>query len=217
MTSLKRFWVPLSLAMVALTLAAITSVAPAHATNPNNKAGKISAGVTEPADAAPSWTGFYLGVLGSYDTHGTEVAGILNMESKDFGFGITLGYNHKIAGTMLVAGIDLDYVVQNNSNLLTEMSRSWSVMPRLGLLVSPTMMLYGGIGYTSTDGSFAIPAPGSLPDSGLTWALGVEAYATKNLRVRLEYRNVDLGSSTIGGTPFESDLQTIRAGLIYQF
>lgn len=211
----------LAIAAAVIFVLGLVWLAPAaRAGGGDSRQSKIADSIMEPVSAAPSWTGFYVGVLGTYDRHGTEVASLLNLESKDFGYGITVGYTHKISGTMLVAGIDLDYVFQKNGNALTEMNRSWSIMPRLGLLVSPTAMLYGGLGYTSTDGSFAVPppAPGfSLPDSGLTWALGAEAHATKHLRVRVEYRNVDMGSGKLGGVPIEGDLQTIRAGLIFSF
>lgn len=160
--------------------------------------------------ADPSWTGFYIGVVGGYDTQKTEVAGVLSFDASALSYGVAAGADYRIPGTGLVFGVMGDYLVNHASSAVANLDGTWSVLARGGFLISPSTLVYAGAGYTKLDASL----PTSL-EKGFTAALGAEVYLLSKLSARIEYRWVDLGDDV--GSMAESSMQAIRLGLNYRF
>lgn len=202
-------------------MAALLISTSAFAADKGGKSGKIAAPVQDAAPAAmwaPSWTGFYAGVTGEYTTSSTEVAGILNFDAKDISYGVAFGYDHRLPGTTIVIGLMGDVMWQRGDSAVAAYDRSWFLGARAGMLFSPTVLVYALGGYTAVDGAFpstSILSGASFPDSGMTLGAGIEAYMTKNLSLRLEYRRVDLGDST--GGLISNTQDGVRLGLNYRF
>lgn len=178
--------------------------------------GKVAAAaVQEPAGLwAPSWTGFYAGISGEYTMQTTEAfGGLLNFDANDISYGVAVGYDHKLAGTTIVIGVMGDMMWQRNESVVASFDRSWFIGARAGLLFSPTVLVYALAGHSNLSGDFAMP---SL-DSGLTLGAGIEAYMTKNLRLKVEWRRTDLGDAGTGMGAFSSTQDGLRLGLSYAF
>lgn len=167
---------------------------------------------------APSWTGFYAGISGEYTMQSTDVGGIINFDTNDISYGVHAGYDHKLAGTTIVVGVMGDMMWQRGDSAVAAFDRSWFLGARAGLLFSPTVLVYALAGHTQIDGSFPTGTPLNglaFPDSGMTLGAGIEAYMTKNLRLKVEYRRVDLGDSE--GGLISNSQDGVRLGLSYAF
>ncbi len=190
---------------------------------------KVIDEIARPVAKAPSWTGCYIGLLGSYDMHSTQLEGLVTFDNNDLGYGVGLGCDYQVPTTTIVIGVMGDWMKSNTGNSFAGMTdevsngvdSTWSVLGRAGILFSPTTLVYGGVGYTKLDGGLkwaeSEVASGKL-DNGFTVAAGVETYVLKNVTLKAEYRWIDLGSKMIGGEmPVESHMSQVRFGLNVRF
>ena len=205
-------------ATAALIIALAILAIPANATNPGS-AKRIAAApvVEEPTSLNPNWSTCYAGVGIGYGIQSSDIStgsGDLSLATKDVQYGIRLGCDQKLAGTNIVLGVMGDYDFQSAESAIAELDRSWFLGMRAGLLFAPSTMGYVLAGYTSLDGSFAMP---DMDDKGLTLGAGLETFVTKTISLTAEGRWVDLGSSDLGGSSADNSMYVARVGLNLRF
>jgi outer membrane immunogenic protein len=193
--------------------------------------------------AAPKWSGVYIGLgigAGSATSElSLDVSGFGSIFSLD-GIGsagtfgtVTVGYDRAI-GKSLVAGVfaDYDFGSSMSSDLsifgltvpLIDLNNSWSVGARLGVLTSPSTLVYGTAGYTRTDvdivGGFIPGLPSSM--EGYFVGAGIETFLHSSWTLKLEYRYTSYDTETLvafGPVSLNLDTEThaARAVLSYKF
>ncbi|MGD9670445.1 MAG: cellulose biosynthesis protein BcsS [Hyphomicrobiaceae bacterium] len=198
---------------------------------------------------APTWTGFYFGGGIGYGHNrsknnysSTFEPSESHSESADGGLvSAVFGFDRQI-GDRLVIGAFADFDWSDiergtaNENIWNGMtiSRAWSVGGRLGLLVSPRMMIYGTAGFTQAhfrnDGWWDI---GGLEDgrssrnfNGYFVGGGLEVMLRSNFFLRGELRYADYGDKITnaydygGGNSYvdreDAELFTARLGIVYK-
>lgn len=180
-----------------------------------DKGGKADDFLPQVDTSSKPFSGAYIGGLLSRPMQSTELLGLISIDSEDFGFGVTAGYDVRFANTNVVLGVKASWSRMGLSSALAETDTSWDVLARLGFVIGQTTLVYGVAGYTSTDGAFSVPVGFGLPDAGITLGFGAETYVTKNLALTAELLWVDLGS-TAGGL-LENRMTVPRVGLNYRF
>ena len=148
---------------------------------------------------------------------------------------ITVGYDRQIHPGVL-AGIFADYTfgdLDTNASLLgaikldAEISDTWSVGARLGLIRSNTLW-YAMAGYTESDLNWKISAYGYKLASGgenLTGYFiggGVEHQLARGLTLKAEYRFSDYDQVTLAkgyglSLDTETDVHSVRVGVAWKF
>lgn len=197
--------------------------------------------------AAPNWNGFYIGAgIGAGAAVSELSADFLGVNVFNFdgigsagAFGIvTVGYDRVIAKGV-VAGVFVDYDFGSNISSdvsifgglggptipLIDINSSWSVGGRLGVLTSPSTLIYGTAGYTWTDveilGGFFPGLPSSM--EGYFVGAGIETFLHSNWTFKLEYRYTSYDTESLFSIPglinVDLDTQThaARAVLSYKF
>ena len=219
-----------------------------------------------------NWTGAYigLGVGGAFTTHDRSVKDILedgdttyvtklwgDHDGRSHAFGtVTLGYDHQFSGRW-VAGIFADYDFGNRNGrtrpgdlvdfsdvqLSQKDGHAWSIGGRLGVLASPSTLLFLSAGWTqvSTEADLTF-WDGSdrrikldKERNGAFVGAGIETQLGRGLSLRGEYRftrlNDDHRDLMIGNNygycdyecvrrvDFDRDLDvhSVRAVLVYKF
>jgi opacity protein-like surface antigen len=160
-----------------------------------------------------SWTGCYAGANLGYATQATTVAGI-SFDAKDATYGVGAGCDYEVKGMNVVLGVMADIDWTKAESALATFSHSWFAGMRGGVKISNALLVYLLVGYTSLDGSTAIPAL-SVDNKGLTIGGGLEFKIADQWHLDAQYRNVDLGSD-MGGL-VEHSQQSVRVGLKYRF
>lgn len=150
--------------------------------------------VEEPAPAAGSWEGFYLGGYGSYDW---GRFGQFGDRDGKLGGGAYTGYNFQSG--QIVYGVEADLGYNGEKNTTIEGNRAeagWngSVRGRVGYDLNP-FMIYGTAGLALQDNEMrdATSSDNKL-GVGYTVGAGAEAFVTNNITARVEYRYTDFGS-----------------------
>jgi outer membrane immunogenic protein len=207
--------------------------------------GLPSKGYVKAPDAGPNWTGFYIGagIGASSAVSALDInAGGFSIVNFD-GFGsagtfgtITVGYD-RVLRPGWVGGVFADYdfgstqateltILSAFTIPLIELQNSWSVGARLGVLTSPSTLVYGTAGYTRTEMDILGGLGGAL---GLPTRIdgyfvggGIETFLASKWTLKLEYRYTDYGSETLvdlGGGAIDLDTSThsARAVLSYKF
>jgi opacity protein-like surface antigen len=87
-----------------------------------------------------------------------------------------------------------------------------SVRGRAGVLVAEDYQIYGTLGWTFTSGeqNFSQIGGTDLPQSNLTYGLGIEANLGQGISARVEYRVTDFGDLRNNGS---STIQNIDANM----
>jgi outer membrane immunogenic protein len=213
-----------------------------------------------PAMIAPAtnWTGFYVGGgfgYGSYQGEQSSLGlnGLPGANSPSTGGGkgwlatVTTGFDLQFADRF-VAGVFADYDFNEikgrvldfaNAGVIARGPRDgWSVGGRLGVLATPSTLVYATGGYTQADfradnANFFIGTTPADREAGSThhgWfgGVGVETMLGQNWSGRLEYRYADYdsergarfnfaGTTALGLTETDPVVQTMRASLAYKF
>lgn len=198
---------------------------------------------------APAWSGFYFGASGGYGHNwsknkyrdDTPFSSSVS-ESADGGLvSSVFGFDRQI-GDRLVIGAFADFdwsdiergdlSIQNNMTI----TRAWSVGGRLGVLVSPRMMLFGTAGFTQAhfrnNGWWDIDSGGTTYEgrrsanfNGYFLGGGLEVMLGSNFFLRGEVRYADYGEEktnvgTDGSTSWvdkeDAELITTRLGIVYK-
>jgi len=164
-------------------------------------------------EPAPSWTGFYigLGAQGDFASHaitlgegGTDFAKLDGLSGQDIGFVATVGADWQMG--KVVAGIGFDYDLTSATttslsspagyfNTLTYgLTDYWTAFGRVGVLVTPSALVYGKAGYgQATFHPTGFPSGSGVGDhtfDGLVVGGGIEVRTDsiiKGTSFRLEY------------------------------
>jgi opacity protein-like surface antigen len=193
--------------------------------------GKIAAPVTTAAADDAGWnrTGFYVGLLGAYDTTVLEAEGIDLANGKLMG-GAAVGWNFRAGG--FVYGIEADWLFTGISasqtvdevTLKASTEHLVSLRGRLGLPVGPALV-YGTLGPAWQHARLSI-SDGGEGISERTWQLGLavggggEVELTRSFALRLEaihYVFPDDGAPLRDLFDSENQHTTVRAGALFKF
>ena len=232
-------------------LALLASIAPATAADVYSHQSLKDTPVM--AEAAPSWTGFYLGLgaQGDFASHaitlgegGTDFAKLDGLSGQDIGFVATVGADYQMG--KIVAGIGFDYDLTaaattslsspagSFSTMTYGLSDYWTAFGRVGVLVTPTALVYGKAGYgQATFHPTGFPSGSGIGDhtfDGLVVGGGVEVRTDsiiKGTSFRLEYTDflanqagqtwVDCGGECNTSLKDDLNIQSVKAIVAIKF
>jgi outer membrane immunogenic protein len=178
------------------------------------------------------WTGFYFGAgigYGFGDTALSGGSGAFDIDASGTLGSLFAGYNWQLGRAVL--GLEGDIGTGNlggsavgAQGLVThELNAFGSLRGRVGLLATPSLLLYGTAGFAWADYDFRVGAGSKTNEtfSGYQLGFGAEHMIAPNWTVRLEYLYTDLDTSraTSGGinNTFDPDSHAVRAGISFKF
>ena len=178
------------------------------------------------------WTGFYLGGTLGYGFGSGRAGGQVGAFPLDLdgGLGTVLaGYNWQQQAIVLGVEADLGTgglgtsTVTSFGVLQSELNAMGSMRARLGVLLTPTLMLYGTAGFAWANIDFRLQGGQSQSETFFGYQLGVggEMMISDHVGLRLEYLHTDLGAERVlhngQQNVYDPDFQTIRAGVTLKF
>lgn len=204
----------------------------------------LAADMAAPAEAtyqAPNWTGFYVGVHGGMASGNMEYTEleipVFLVPERVFDFGQEVGAygfyggfdyqftNNWVAGLELgYDRINLQYKRYSNSDLnaLAEIKSSYSASVRVGHLVTPETLLYGSLGYASTQMEAELQATATAKKKigSVKAGIGAETFLFGNVTGRMEVTYVNGTQDFLLAEDFKSfdpNYLLVTAGLSYRF
>lgn len=225
--------------LIAATLAFVALINPAAAAD---KGGPTVAEFLTDETPIRSWTGFYLGAhggltVGQNDASVNGAPGLLGGIEADAALvGLHAGYDMRISGTRLVAGLMVDYTYSGMKagadamgglvKAEYDVQHQLSASGRLGYLLTDRMLayVYGGYtyGYTSdlvvTIGGAPF-AKVNMPDlKGWHAGIGTEFRMSDHWSIKADYRLTEYATEDIANTvKFDNRDHAIRLGAAYRF
>ncbi|HEV3043883.1 MAG TPA: outer membrane protein [Roseiarcus sp.] len=182
-----------------------------------------------------TWTGFYVGVNGSYDFASVQDgAGIFSNPSGGMGGG-TVGYNYQFG--QFVAGLEGDFAFGDVSNKQTidpagsftklNLEDFATARARLGFAMDRALIYVTG-GYAGGevhgaifDANTGFYASNNTWQNGYAVGGGLEYAFTNNISAKAEYLFSQLNGTSIATPTYAAkpglDVSLIRAGLNYRF
>jgi outer membrane immunogenic protein len=175
--------------------------------------------------APPNWTGLYAGIAVG---HGIGTAELLDFDEISLRGvqGVVLaGYDFQL-GPQWVLSLFGDYVFGESDGLLAAglklaIDKQWAIGGRLGLLATPSTLLYASAGYTRADFE-AFDGGNTFIDEalhGFFVGVGVEQAINRNLSLKLDYRFSDYEDFrfNVSNVVFDSEIHSVRLGLNWKF
>jgi opacity protein-like surface antigen len=95
-----------------------------------------------------------------------------------------------------------------------DMDKSWMVAGKLGYMVNTGLMVYGLVGYESSELSLANI---DIAKDGLVIGGGLEVMINKHLSLNAEYTHTIVDDTVIGGFAVKPESHKARLGLTYRF
>lgn len=138
---------------------------------------------------------------------------------------VAVGYDWQV-GPKLVLGILADYAFgQLDGTLAADLTieKQWAIGGRLGVLATPSTLLYASAGYTRADFEVISDLPGLLLADrtldGIFLGLGVEQALTRNIALKLDYRfsNYQDFKDATSGLRFDNEVHSVRLGVNWRF
>jgi outer membrane immunogenic protein len=193
-----------------------------------------------PAEDRSNWTGFYGGAAigaGAMTDHLNASLGGAAASVDSGGQGVLGGFfagaDYQFAPRALV-GVMGDYTwtgLQSNASttlggatatVSTHQNHSWSLLGRLGLLPTPSTLLYAAGGYTNATFTTAAATGGftaSHDDTLGGWTIGpgVEMLIADGWSTRIDYRYSQFAGASSNGVTGQASTQSVRIGLAYRF
>ena len=194
-------------ATAALIIALAIMTVPSYAADKGGSK-RIAAAAVEDENPYPRWTGFYAGAHLGYAKETVGFGDGTSYSEKEVFYGAGVGYDARVEGTTIVIGLMADVSKPNTDGA------NWAAFGgvRGGILMSPTVLMYGLAGYTKID------TDGDVLDGGLTLGAGVEAFVTKNTSLKLEYRMLDLGDDRVSLLKDAAgDVHSLMLGVNFRF
>ena len=197
--------------------------------------------IEPPADFAPPyhrpvnydrWAGFYLGGSLAYGWGEGQTSGqigSLGFDQDGVIGTVFAGYNWQSG--MMVYGLEADIGTGNLSasrptafgTLQSDLNALGSFRGRLGVLVTPSLMLYGTAGLAWADMDFNLSGGQARSEIFMGYQLGFgsELKLSETINLRLEYIYTDLGEERVvhGGliNTYDPDFHQVRAGIVLKF
>jgi opacity protein-like surface antigen len=94
------------------------------------------------------------------------------------------------------------------------MDKSWMVAGKLGYMVNTGLMIYGLVGYESSELSLANI---DIAKDGIVVGGGLEVMISDRWSLNAEYTNTLIDNTTIGGFSVKPESHKARVGLSYRF
>lgn len=230
---------PINLKRVLLCGVALAGLAAGHPAVAADLGGPRA--VRPPDDFAPPmrprldierWTGFYLGGTLGYGWGEGRSAGQLGGFAFDqSGMLGTVFAGHNWQSGMFVYGLEADIGTGGVSSrrtvtggtLESDLNAFGSFRGRLGVLMTPSLMLYAtaGLGWANMD--FNVSGGQSRGETFLGYQVGLggELMMTDRISLRLEYLFTDYGSERVihngQSNVYDPDLNQVRAGISFKF
>jgi outer membrane immunogenic protein len=183
------------------------------------------AGIKEGPYAAPlGWTGFYVGAAVGYgfDTDRLDAGG----ERFDFSLTgtqgvLSAGYDFQLS-PRIVVGVFGDYGFGEldgfSENIKFTVEEQWAIGARLGVLATPSTLLYASGGYTQAEFAFSDSDENTSKTlDGVFVGLGVEQTINRGLSLRLDYRFSSYEDVEVGEFIHDNDTHSVRLGLSWRF
>jgi outer membrane immunogenic protein len=173
-----------------------------------------------------SWTGFYASAAVGYGTGTTELGDPFQTDVSLRGMqgAVSAGYDFQFSHRW-VLGVFLDYSfgeIDGTFDTIAKLAidKQWAIGGRLGLLATPSTLLYTSAGYTRAD--FEASQSGvTIADEtldGFFAGLGIEQAINHNLSVKLDYRFSDYEDIAVNGsTNFDNEVHSVRLGVNWKF
>lgn len=195
----------------------------------------------------PIWNGVYAGLHAGGNWLSSDFDPFISSSTQTGAFGGHIGAMTQFGA--LVAGVeaDLDYKsadsrISGSGELLdgtpvsgtirSSLSANGTVRGRLGVTLSPQLMIYATAGYawatidTSVDGLIdgtAIRGAAGTTLNGIAYGAGIEGFLSSNVMSRIEAMRIDYEDLRAGPTAFtpgmkaETSSDVIRAGISWKF
>ncbi len=125
------------------------------------------------------------------------------------GVGCDLKFQRVVIGALARIELPVD-----TDGTLVDMDKSWMVAGRLGYMLNTGLMIYGLVGYESSELSLASI---DIAKDGLVVGGGLEVMISKHLSLNAEYTNTIVDNTTIGGFSVKPESHKARIGLNYRF
>jgi outer membrane immunogenic protein len=191
--------------------------------------------------AAPTfvWSGLYVGGAVGYGVGASEFSSsgagnFLDVNLNGAQWIATVGYDFQLSPTW-VLGLFADYAfgeVEGNTagvnvtatpGINVTVDKQWAVGSRLGVLATPSTLLYASAGYTAA--RFVLlefnTKRAEQKLDGFFVGLGVEQAFGRNLSLKLDYRFSDYGEDmSVGlgsGITVQNEVHSVRLGVNYHF
>jgi outer membrane immunogenic protein len=177
---------------------------------------------TAPVEAAPTWSGFYLGALFGY-TWANADSDAGDSDGNGIDGGAFAGYNWQMNNFVVGAEADVlaSGVEGDEGDFDADQGINGSLRARAGIALDQ-FLLYGTGGVAMT--KLEVDDGTDSDDQSLVgWTAGVggEALITQNITARVEYRYTDYAEQefSLGGGDTDVDLNThsVRAGVGFKF
>jgi outer membrane immunogenic protein len=212
-----------SASVLALSLAAPVAVAVAADLGGGSKGDPYTA-------PAPMWSGLYVGAAVGYSfgSSTVDIGGgtVFDTTLRGEHGAVTVGYDFQIAPRW-VAGVFADFALgstQLEGIIGVDLDNQWAIGGRLGVLATPSTLLYGSAGFTGAH--FEATEQGLVPFvkgtlDGYFVGFGGEQALSRNLSLKAEYRFSDYGD--IAGTAdtetssSDNSVHSLRLGVSYRF
>jgi outer membrane immunogenic protein len=185
--------------------------------------------------AAPlNWTGFHVAAAAAY---GIGVTDLVNDGTDGFDTGLrgvqgvlAIGYDWQLS-PLWVLGVFGDYAFGEIEGAFDAaddtftIDKQWAVGGRLGLLATPSTLLYASAGYTRADFEVSgntLNITDKETMDGYFVGLGVEQAISRNLALKIDYRFSDYKEITsielaTARDELASDVHSLRLGLTWKF
>lgn len=125
------------------------------------------------------------------------------------GVGCDLKFQRVVIGALARIELPVD-----TDGTLVDMDKSWMVAGRLGYMLNTGLMIYGLVGYESSELSLASI---DIAKDGFVVGGGIEAMISKHWSFNAEYTNTIVDDTTIGGFSVKPESHKARLGLTYRF
>ena len=206
---LEKLKMPLTvLGGVIACLLALAIVQKAYAAD---KGGSLKDTNTNAAVAAASgWTGCGPGIHGGWVQGSTVFSGPIDIGTQGSTFGVTADCLFRIGTGPVVVGMFVDYDRVFGDAHKLGLDSNLTVGGRLGYLVTPSALVYGLAGWSRLAGDFG-------NSDGYVLGGGVELKLRTDQPWFADFRYEHGRYKDLGGSGFDADSNSVRAGLIYRF
>lgn len=177
-----------------------------------DKAGPVD--LVPPLPAVASSTSCYVQALAgsAVSTVGSDVLPD-SLSASGWTLGAGVGCDVKLERVVIGALARIELPVDPDGTLV-DMDKSWMVAARAGYMLNTGLLLYGLVGYESSELSLASI---DIAKDGLVVGGGLEVMISQHLSLTAEYTTTILNDANLGGLKIEPESHKARLGLSWRF